>query len=179
MRILLKNEKPLKKFGLLKILKQFIIINYCNKVQESFMKKIIVCLLTFITLMSSIYAADNSTKNENNWSTLSYENIPVLKVLDSKYGYMVIYQKHKLGTGSTFIPKDWAKYTSDTPRKLKIRTIKNPQEAFLTVIKDDGEFKRVILSIPKSKSNSLWGVMPAGSVTADDAKKDTLEELDL
>ena len=44
---------------------------------------------------------------------------------------------------------------------------------------DDGEFKRVILSIPKSKSNSLWGVMPSGTVTEEDAKKDTLEELDL
>ncbi len=144
------------------------------------MKKIIVCLLVFITLLTSVFAADdNNNRNEDKWSTLSYENIPVLKVLDSKYGYMVIYQKHRLGTGSTFIPKDWAKYTSDTPRKLKIRNIKNPQESFLTIVKDDGEFKRVILSIPKSKSNSLWGVMPSGTVTEEDAKKDTLEELDL
>ena len=144
------------------------------------MKKIIISLLVFVTLVSSIFAADNdTTRNEEKWSSLTYENIPVLKVLDSKYGYMVIYQKHRLGTGTTFIPKDWAKYTSDTPRKLKIRNIRHPQESFLTVIKDDGEFKRVILSIPKSKSNSLWGVMPSGSVTEEDAKKDTLEELDL
>ena len=73
------------------------------------MKKIIVSLLVFVTLLTSIFAADdNNTRNEDKWSTLSYENIPVLKVLDSKYGYMVIYQKHRLGTGSTFIPKDWA-----------------------------------------------------------------------
>ena len=44
------------------------------------MKKLIVCLLTFITLITSIYAADNNKKNEDNWSTLTYENIPVLKV---------------------------------------------------------------------------------------------------
>ena len=141
------------------------------------MKKIIVSLLVFVTLLTSIFAADDNTRNEDKWSSLSYENIPVLKVLDSKYGYMVIYQKHRLGTGSTFIPKDWAKYTSDTPRKLKIRNIRNPQESFLTVVKDDGEFKRVILSIPMNKSNTIWGMVDSRK-NMEGADKDTLEDLE-
>lgn len=148
------------------------------------MKKIILSLVLFTALFASLSAAESYIpttveKNEENWSSMTYENIPILKILDSKYGYIIIYQKHRIGTGTTYIPKNWAKGSPDSPRKLKIRNIKNPQESFMTVIKDDGEFKRVILSIPKSKSSNLWGVSEYNSQKFEEMDKDTLEELDL
>lgn len=148
------------------------------------MKKIILSLFLFTTLFVSLSAAESFIpttveKNEENWSSMTYENIPILKILDSKYGYIIIYQKHKIGTGTTYIPKNWSKGSPENPRKLKIRNIKNPQESFMTVIKDDGEFKRVILSIPKSKSSNLWGVSEYNSKKFEEMDKDTLEELDL
>ena len=47
----------------------------------------------------------------------------------------------------------------------------------MTVIKDDGEFKRVILSVPMNKSDSIWGVADYRK-TMEGEDKETLEELE-
>ena len=48
----------------------------------------------------------------------------------------------------------------------------------MTVVKDAGEFKRVILSIPMNKNNSIWGMVDSRK-NLEGADKDTLEDLDL
>ncbi|MCQ2592727.1 MAG: hypothetical protein MJ188_08070 [Treponema sp.] len=144
--------------------------------------KIALCLL-FVTLLStSLYAADSnlnltSEKDESKWSDMTYNNVPILKILEGKDGYVIIYEKNKLGTGTTVIPKAWAKGTPENPRKLKFRNIKNPGDSFLTVVKKNGEFSRVIISTTLSKNNSLWGVVDY-SKPLDGANKETLEELE-
>ena len=48
----------------------------------------------------------------------------------------------------------------------------------MTVVKDNGEFKRVILSIPMNKMNTIWGVADTrGSMQGSD--KESLEDLAL
>ena len=47
----------------------------------------------------------------------------------------------------------------------------------MTVIKDDGEFKRVILSVPMNKSDSIWGVADYRK-EMEGEDKETLEELE-
>lgn len=115
--------------------------------------------------------------NEANWSSMFYYNVPIVKVLDSNDAFVVFYQKNIIGTGSTVIPKKWMMGNKDNPKKLKLRFLgKGKLGPLLTVIKKDGEFQKVILTVPKSKGDVTWGVIPRGAKV--DSDKDSLEELD-
>ena len=81
------------------------------------------------------------------------------------------------GVGNVILPKNWAHGTPDAPRKLKFRQVKTSLGAYMTVVKDSGEFKRVILSIPMNKSNSIWGMVDSRK-NLEGADKDTLEDLE-
>lgn len=109
---------------------------------------------------------------------MTYFNVPILKILDSRDAYVVIYQKNRMGTGSTVIPKRWIYGNKDNPQKLKLRTTRTANGAYMTVIKDNGEFVRVVLTAPLSKNNPVWGVVARGK-EVEGADKDTLEELAL
>ena len=142
--------------------------------------------LFIIAILASIFTctafAENQDlsrpRDESKWSDMTYVCAPVLKVLEAKEYYAVIYQKKYAGTATVIIPKNWNSYKKDTPRKLKFRNIKNPGESFITVVKKNNEFQRVILSIPMKKNNNLWGVISSDK-QIDGADKETLEELDL
>ena len=147
------------------------------------MKKLLICLVLFTALVGSVFAAESNIsttqeKDESKWSSLSYVTVPILKVLDSREAFVVIYQKDKLGTGSVVIPKAWAKGSPESPRKLKVRTVKYVKDSYMTVVKNDGEFSRVILSLTKSRNNSLWGVVDYRKAV-EGIDKTTLEELDI
>ena len=146
------------------------------------MKKILIILAAFAVLSASIFAAENSSasapeRTEGKWTEMSYVNVPVLKILEGKDGYAVIYQKNKTGVGNVVIPKKWGKGNNEAPRKLKFRAVKTSIGAYMTIVKDGGEFKRVILSIPMNKSNSIWGMVDSRK-NMDGADKDTLEDLE-
>lgn len=149
--------------------------------QETYMKKFLLIAILSSIFTCSIFAEQLNLapeKDESKWTDLNYVNVPILKVLDSKEGYVVIYQKKNAGTASVVIPKSWATPTKDSPRKLKLRKIKNPNESFMTIVKKGSEFHRVILTMPLEKNNSLWGVVDY-SLKVEGTDKDTLEELDL
>lgn len=143
--------------------------------------KHLIALIFVMCLTTAIFAVPTGANdtNESNWSSLFYYDVPVLKILDSNDAFVVIYQKNRIGTGTTVIPKKWLLGNKDNPRKLKLRWV-GPGKlgSLLTVIKKDGEFNRVILTIPKSKGDPAWGVVPSGT-KVDGADKDSLEELDL
>lgn len=123
------------------------------------MKKLFLILILISAVFTGLFAAESSSQTaDDGWSTFSYENIPVLKVMESREGYVIIYQKNKVGIGSTVIPKTWAKGTPDNPRKLKIRKLEpGVVKPFMTIIKKEGNFHRVYLTIPMNKSDALWG----------------------
>jgi hypothetical protein len=139
------------------------------------MKKI-VCVLFAALLFCGALTAEQE-RHPDKWASISYVDMPIYKILESTDAYVVIYGKAKTGTGSTVIPKKWAKGNTDTPRKLKFRSVQGKLQPFITVVKKDGTFLRVILSVPTSKQNSVWGV--ADDTKAIDANKDTLEDLDM
>ena len=148
------------------------------------MKKILLILALFTVFSGLLVAAEKSNdsgssfeKTEGKWSDLSYVNVPILKILEGKNAYSIIYQKNHVGVGSVVIPKAWAKGSPDSPRKLKFRKVRSGYNSFMTVIKDDGEFKRVILSVPMNKSYSIWGVADYRKEMAGE-DKETLEELE-
>lgn len=146
------------------------------------MKKFLMILAIASLFAGFLFAeGENKTKNEKNekkWTSMSYVNVPVVKILEAKEGYVVIYEKNKTGIGNTVIPKKWIKGSEKEPRKLKFRNVRTVNGAYMTVIKDEGNFKRVILSIPMNKSSGLWGVVDNGK-NIEGTDKDTLEELEL
>ena len=144
------------------------------------MKKLICSLITALIVSAAAVAVPvhyNETSPDN-WSDMSYVQVPVYKVLDSREGYVVIYAKKAYGVGQTIIPKSWAKINSSEPAKLKIRTIGSGKlKPFMTVVKKGGEFHHVILTVHSNKSDASWGVVSPGVKL--DVSKDTLEELEL
>ena len=142
--------------------------------------------LFIIAVLASIFTcaafAENQDlsqpRTESKWSDMTYQTAPVMKILESKDCYVVLYQKKYAGTATVTIPKSWNNFKKDTPRKLKFRNIKDPNQAFITVVKKGGEFHRVILSCPMKKNNRLWGII-ADNLQVEGADKETLEELDL
>lgn len=147
------------------------------------MKKFLIIAALLSVFTAGVFAQSTNInvvpeKDESKWSNFTYQNIPVLKVLEARDAYVVIYQKYHAGTGSVVIPKSWASGNPENPRKLKFRDIKNPQNAFMTVVKKGGEFHRVILTIPMSKSNNLWGVIEY-SKDVEGSDKTTLEDIEL
>ena len=146
------------------------------------MKKILVILTLLAVFSAALFADNNGSANapertEGKWTELSYVNVPVLKILEGKDGYAVIYQKNKTGVGNVVIPKKWGRGSEDSPRKLKFRSVRTSNGAYMTVVKDGGEFKRVILSIPMNKNNSIWGMVDSRK-NMEGADKDTLEDLE-
>jgi len=145
------------------------------------MKKFVIFVLSAFLLTFSLTAADQKTKtsterDESKWTDLSYENIPILKILEAKEAYVIIYQKNKIGTGTTVIPKSWALGNPENPRKLKFRNTKNPNNSFMTIVKKAGSFHRVILTIPMSKRNAMWGVID-NSVKIEGLDKENLDDV--
>jgi len=144
------------------------------------MKKILSILALLVVLSCSVFADSSLTppRDPKKWSDMTYTSIPVLKVLESRDGYLVIYQKNRIGVGSTVIPKDWIRGNPESPRKLQMRTLKHENESYMTIVKKNGEFHRVILNLPKSKACSVWGVYNHGQ-KLEGTDKETLEEIDL
>lgn len=146
------------------------------------MKKIFMILAVLsIFSITSVFADESSTdghaRTESKWTDMSYVNVPILKILEGKDGYAVIYQKNRTGVGNVIIPKKWGKGNPEAPRKLKFREVRTSLGAYMTIVKDGGEFKRVILSIPMNKSNSIWGMVDSRK-NLEGADKDTLEDLE-
>lgn len=144
------------------------------------MKKLILVILAAFTVTVSAFAkpvAYNETSEEN-WSTMSYRNVQIVKILDSKDGYVVIYQKGKYGVGETVIPKSWAKGSPESPRKLKIRFLTGGKlKSFMSIVKKDGEFHHVVLTIPSNRNDSVWGVI-SYKQSVEGTDKETLEEIE-
>lgn len=104
---------------------------------------------------------------------ITYQDAPIYKILDSKDAYVVLYGKYGSKIGTVTIPKKWAKWQKDTPRKLHIRDLPSRLSPYITVVKKNNEFHKVILTIPTSKTNSLWGIASATKV--DSSEPDSIE----
>ena len=145
------------------------------------MKKIVAIAFVFAVSLAAVFSVPtkfNETKPEN-WSDMTYANVPIYKILDSKDGYVVIYGKNKIGTGTTVIPKKWVRSTKESPCKLKlVKLYGGILKPFMTVVKKGGEFHHVVLTIPMNKNDPVWGILENGA-DAGNADKEVLEELEM
>ena len=88
------------------------------------MKKIIM-ILALLSVFSVALFADNGSANapertEGKWTDMSYVNVPILKILEGKDGYAVIYQgRHQHGLHHRRVSRsgdDWPSGRPSYPR---------------------------------------------------------------
>lgn len=143
------------------------------------MKKMMFVMAALVLVTCTAAFSQSEERNEDKWASISYFNVPILKIFNAREGYAIVYQKNSAGTGKTVIPKSWAKGNEDAPRKLKIRPTTGTLKPFMTVVKKDGEFLRVILTVPTALTDNVWGVLEYSTGSLEGADKETLEDLPL
>lgn len=110
---------------------------------------------------------------ESNKANISYQTAPIYKIFDSTDYYVVLYGKYGSKMGTVTIPKEWAKWQKDTPRKLSLRSLPPKINPYITIVKKDNNFHKVILTIPLNKTDRLWGIINESKV--DKSEKDSIE----
>ncbi|MCR5291143.1 MAG: hypothetical protein K6E51_14220 [Treponema sp.] len=131
----------------------------------------------FLTIVVTMLVAFSVSAQESNFqgkSNLSYENVPIYKILDGQGGYVVIYAKYGAAVGKATLPKAWIKSSVENPAKLVFRAAPRGIKPYMTYVKKDGAFYKVILTAPVSRTDSVWGVVERGA-KLEGTDKDTLE----
>ena len=133
------------------------------------MKKFILAFAMVFCLTLPMIAqqaeGENSTPiwdHGDNISNLDYNNVKIYKIYDQAENYVVLYEKRGIKVGQVNIPKQWIRSTDGNDPKLKMRPISEDIEPYMSVIYKDGSFYKVVLSLPSSRVNSIWGVAPNG-----------------
>lgn len=142
------------------------------------MKKLAVFVAIALFMSVAAFSQENEKTGEK-WSNFSYFNVPVLKIMEAREGFLITYQKNGLGTGTTVIPKKWAKGNEENPRKLVMRSTSGTVQPYMSVVSKDGQFHRVILTVPVSKRHPVWGLLEYSSTNMEGVDKETMEELPL
>lgn len=130
-------------------------------------------LFTAICVMLTLPALAEEKKSGHTTADITYQTAPVYKVLDSRDFYVVLYGKYGAKIGTVTIPKTWANWKKDTPRKLSIRDLPAKMNPFITIVKKDNAFHKVILTVPVDHTNSIWGVI--NDTKVDKSEKDSIE----
>lgn len=131
------------------------------------MKKILLALVFAASMIFSAAAEESKESSKPVWdhgdnvSNVSYENVRFYKIYDAKDAYVVLYEKEGVKIGTAVLPKKWTE-NKDGPRKLIFRSAPKKISPYMTVIKKDGEFKRVWLTLPLNRFNPIWAMAPAG-----------------
>lgn len=119
------------------------------------LKKAFVVIASIALLSLPMFAQENVGGKKQ--ADISYVMAPVYKVMEASDAYIVIYQKFGAKVGSVTIPKDWVKYRPNEVRKCTIRPLPPKLNPYITVVNKDGDFEKVILTVPSSKKDSVWG----------------------
>ena len=130
-------------------------------------------LFSVLCMFIALSGFAQEKKGGHTTAKITYYNAPIYKILDSADAYVVLYGKYGAKIGTVTIPKKWAKWQKDTSRKLTIRELPAKLSPYITIVKKDNEFCKVMLTIPTSKTNRLWGIASATKV--DSSEPDSIE----
>lgn len=120
------------------------------------MKKICFAAILLVLCVSFAF-----TENNVEQGSVSYVNVPILKVYDATDCYVVAYRQNGIGIGQTSIPKSW--FIQGSPeRKASLRNISAVLSPYLTIWFRDGEFDFLYINITSNRADNVWGVA-AGS----------------
>lgn len=137
------------------------------------MKKFVLAALVTLCMVLPTFATA-SWKHGNNESAYSYKSAVIYRILETSDAYVVKYAKSGVAIGQTVVPKKWLK---DRPCQLQVRFLPRQLTPYITVIKKDGAFYKVVLNLPESKMDSVWGILRRGSkISAEGVESVELEE---
>lgn len=140
------------------------------------MKKFLV--LSALILTGAIFSASAIEKTDYKYeykeSKLSYHSVQVYKVLDHRDAYIVMYAKGHRDVGTISVPKKWYANAATADSKLSFRALPKGMYPYMTVFKRDGQFDRVMLTLPVSRDNPVWGVADS-THKVEDADKETFD----
>lgn len=137
------------------------------------MKKFVLAALVALCMVLPT-SATASWKHGDNESAYSYKSAVIYRILETKDAYVVKYAKAGLAIGQVVVPKQWLK---DRPCQLNVRFLPRQLTPYITVIKKDGSFYKVVLNIPEDKNDHIWGVLKYGSkISAEGVESVELEE---
>ena len=129
---------------------------------KKFLISVILAALTAASVMAQdAQAAKPVWDHGDNVSDLSYQNVFIYKVLDHKDAYIVMYAKQGMKVGTTIVPKSWS---AQTPRKLDIRNKPKGLSPYMTVIKKNGEFLLVRMTLPLNRNDPVCADQDFGTI---------------
>lgn len=132
------------------------------------MKKGFLLALIFTSCIAlPLFAQESGSKrvwdHGDNISEFSYRNVPILQIYDAPGAYVIFYQKASYKMGQVTVPKNWA---VNNAGKLQFRNKPAGLSSYMTVVYKNGEFYKVLLTLPSNRNDSVWAVAPRGSVIA-------------
>ncbi len=136
------------------------------------MKKLLFVLILAAGMIVPAVSQASVTSTKPIWdrgdnvSELSYQNFVVSRIYDSSDAYTVLYEKSGYEIGKVSIPKSWAHQgltvEEHKNHKLFFRNKVKTLDNMMTIYYRNGEFYKVILTVPTSKADPVWAVAPNG-----------------
>ena len=143
------------------------------------MKKFLLALAVAASLVIPAIAEEAKQSEPRVWdhgdniSKLTYQNVRFHKIYDTKDAYVILYEKQGIKIGTAVIPKKWSQNT-EGPRKLLFRNATAKIGPYMTILKENGEFLKVLVTVPVDRFNPVWAMAPA-DMKIEGADADKLE----
>ncbi|WP_407400935.1 hypothetical protein [Treponema sp.] len=129
------------------------------------MKKLLLALAFAAAMVFSASAEESKESTPRVWdhgdniSSITYQNVRFYKIYDAADAYVILYEKQGVKIGTAVLPKKWVKNT-EGHRKLLFRNAPAKIGSYLTIIKKDGEFQKVLVTVPSNRWNPIWAMAP-------------------
>jgi hypothetical protein len=124
------------------------------------MKKLII-VLVFLSVISPVFAQNNSNNAKKEMPNVYYANVPVEKIYFAGTGYIVQYRRATNQIGTIGIPYTWFTDAGSIAELVKLP--KGVNWPNMTVFFKDGNFSHIRLYVHGEKSHQTWGLTPQGS----------------
>jgi hypothetical protein len=124
------------------------------------MKKLII-VLVFLSVISPVFAQNNSNNSNKEQPNVYYANVPVEKIYLAGTGYIVQYRRATSQIGTIGIPYNWFTDSGSVAELVKLP--KGPNWPNMSVFYKDGNFSHIRLYVHWQASHQTWGVTPMGA----------------
>jgi hypothetical protein len=124
------------------------------------MKKLVI-VLVFLSVISPVFAQNNSNNSNKGMPNLYYANVPVEKIYLAGTGYIVQYRRATNQIGTIGIPYTWFTDAGSIAEIIKLPKGKN--WPYMAVFYKDGNFSHLRLYVHAQKSHLTWGMTPQGA----------------
>lgn len=139
--------------------------------KRGFLLALIIASCMALPLFAQESGSQRVWDHGDNISEYSYRNVNILQIYDAPGAYIVFYEKASYKMGQITIPKKWA---VNNAGKLQFRNKPAGLSSYMTVVYKNGEFYKVLLTLPSNRNDSVWAVTPRG-IQIPNADAETLE----